>query len=248
MLWLEMTWTELSQLDRERTVVFLPMGAVEAHGPHLPLGTDGILAEAMARRACALLVEHGYQGLVLPTQHYSYAGFARAFPGTLSFDAAGVTQWLVQLMTQLAGQGFRILGIANAHLDPGHLGSLEAALVDAPMAVAFPNLTRRRLAQRLTAEFQSGACHAGCFESSMVLCERPDLVRLSIASELVDVEASLVTAIARGDRCFHEAGGPHAYFGSPRRATALEGETSLNEMAQMLVEAVLSVATDTRER
>ena len=245
MLWLELTWTELSKLDRERTVVILPMGAVEAHGPHLPLGTDGILAEAMARRSLAHLAEHGYQGLILPTQHYSYAGFAEGFPGTLSFDAQGVARWLGHLMAQLKEQGFRILAVANAHLDPGHLSCLEKAFESAPLRVAFPNLTRRRLAQRLTAEFQSGACHAGCFEGSMVLCERPELVRQEVAKALPDVEASLVTAIARGDRSFAEAGGPQAYFGSPRRATALEGEVSLGELARMLVESVLSVASDT---
>lgn len=245
MFWLEMTWTELSALDREKTVVLLPMGAIEAHGPHLPLGTDGILAEAMVRRTCELLPEHGYQGLILPTQHWTFAGFAQDFPGTLSFASNGLEGWLRQLTAQLALQGFRLLGVANAHLDPGHLAGLETGLQGAPLKVAFPNLTRGRYARRLSQEFQSGACHAGCFESSLVLSQRPDLVRQHIAAQLPDVEASLVEAIARGDRSFAQAGGPQAYFGSPRRSTAMEGEASLAELAQILLEAILSAASDT---
>lgn len=44
-----MTWPAVSQLPVQQTVAILPTGAIEAHGPHLPLGTDLIIAEAMAR-------------------------------------------------------------------------------------------------------------------------------------------------------------------------------------------------------
>ena len=56
----ELTWEEVRDLDRPSAVAILPVGAVEAHGPHLPLGTDVVIAEAMAR-ACAERVSEAGQ-------------------------------------------------------------------------------------------------------------------------------------------------------------------------------------------
>jgi len=239
MQWLESTYTELAQLDRSKTVVILPVGAIEAHGPHLPLGTDGILAEGMARSAAAKVKEHGLGAVILPTYHWTVAGFAEDFPGTLSFAASNVVHWLRDLTRSLAQQGWMALAIANAHLDPGHLECLRMGLDDPPLPVIFPNLARRRWAQRLTAEFQSGACHAGQYEGSMVLALRPDLVRQEVAAQLDDNPHSLVEAIQAGKSTFAQAGGPQAYFGSPRQASAHEGLQSLDTLGQILLEAIL---------
>ncbi|HWN67087.1 MAG TPA: creatininase family protein, partial [Haliangium sp.] len=58
----EMTWEELRDVPRERAVAILPVGATEAHGPHLPLGTDVIIAEAMARRGAERLSDEFKSG------------------------------------------------------------------------------------------------------------------------------------------------------------------------------------------
>ncbi|HTM01620.1 MAG TPA: creatininase family protein, partial [Candidatus Omnitrophota bacterium] len=64
--WADLTWEEVRDLDRPRAVALLPVGAVEAHGPHLPLATDVILAEAMAEAAAARLEAEGRLAVVLP--------------------------------------------------------------------------------------------------------------------------------------------------------------------------------------
>ncbi|MCB1797106.1 MAG: creatininase family protein, partial [Candidatus Competibacteraceae bacterium] len=87
-------------------------------------------------------------------------------------------------------------------------------------------------------EFRSGACHAGQYESSVVLAARPELVREAARQALPDNPASLSEAIRAGKSTFVEAGGPQAYFGFPRQASAEEGRQTIELMASLVVEAV----------
>jgi len=237
MYWNQQTYTTLEKMDRGATVLILPVGAIEAHGPHLPLSTDDIISQAMAESACRLLPAHGLDGLILPTWSFTPAGFARDFAGTLSFSPATCAAMFHDLGENLQRQGWGLLAVANSHFDPGHLKSLRAALEDFPLKVAYPDLTRGKLAARLTAEFQSGACHAGQYESSIVLARQPDLVKNPLV--LPDVLHSLVEAIFQGKINFAEAGGPDAYFGTPRLATPEEGRATIEELGKILLEAIL---------
>jgi len=240
----ELTWREAEALDRARAVALLPVGAVEAHGPHLPLATDGIIAEAMAAAAARRLARRGWTPLLLPTFPYTAAPFAAAFPGTLSLPPEAVTAMVAGIGRALAATGIPLLAIANAHLDPAHLASLRAAeeelRAEGRPAVAFPDLTRRPWALRLTEEFRSGACHAGRFEGSIVLAARPDLVRDALRRALPANPASLSRAIRDGHTTFAEAGGPEAYFGAPAEATRAEGEATIETLGEILEEAVVA--------
>jgi creatinine amidohydrolase len=237
-----MTWEEVRDLPPARAVALLPVGAIEAHGPHLPLGTDGIIATGMAREAAGRVESAGHPAVLLPELPYTAAPFAAAFPGTLSIDPEAVTRLVVETGRALASQGFAVLGLANAHLDPAHLDSLRRASAELRgegIRVAFPDLTRRALALRLTEEFRSGACHAGRFEGSVVLAERPEWVREEVMRRLPAHPVSLSVAIQAGHRSFHEAGGDQAYFGHPAEATAEEGRATLQVLGAILAEAVL---------
>ena len=108
--------------------------------------------------------------------------------------------------------------------------------------VVFPDVTRRRLAERLTPEFQSGACHAGSYESSLVMADDPSAVDDAVRRELPEVDISLVDVIRAGKSSFVEAGGTLAYFGRPADATAQEGQETYNVLATMLVEAIEAAA------
>ena len=148
----------------------------------------------------------------------------------------------------MAAHGFGLLALANAHLDPEHLASLRAAARvverEGAIRVAFPDLTRRGTAARLTEEFRSGACHAGRFEGSIVQHERPGLVRTRIAKTLPPNPSSLSVAIRAGKTSFEEAGGPRAYFGSPSEATAREGEETVAILGALLAEAVAALVAE----
>jgi len=237
-----MTWEEARAAAGPRSAAILPVGAIEAHGPHLPLETDVIIAQAMARAGADRLAGQGWDVVVLPALPFTTARFAESFAGTLSLRPATATAVVVDLAAGLARHGFGVLAIANAHLDPAHLASLEAAAGeirrDLGLPVAFPNLTIRPWATRLSEEFRSGACHAGQFETSIVLAERPELVRDAIRTALPPNPASLSRAIRDGKQSFEEAGGARAYFGYPSQATAEEGRATIETLGAILAEAV----------
>ncbi len=237
MYWQQLPYSEIDRFPRERTILILPVGAIEAHGPHLPVSTDNLISEAMAESALPTLKEHGWQALILPTLPFTVAEFASEFCGTLSFSPATVQAWFADLGNNLQKGGWRYLAIANSHLDPTHLGTLQAVIADFPLQVIFPDLTRRRWASQMSAEFQSGACHAGQYEGSVVLARQPDWTRPM--QHLADVQHSLVEAIRSGKKSFVQAGGKQAYFGSPRLATAQEGVETIARLGQILSQAIL---------
>jgi creatinine amidohydrolase len=239
----QLTWQEVGGTDRERVVAILPIGALEAHGPHLPLATDILIAEAMARTGAERLAVRGMDILMLPALTYAPAPFAADFPGTLSLDPAALTAQIVGIADSLSRHDFDLLALANAHLDPVHLGSIRAAVEQIRqgrrMRIAFPDVTQRLWATRLTAEFRSGACHAGRYETSIVMALRPDWVKEDLRTQLPPNARSLSTAIAAGQKSFVEAGGPRAYFGSPGEATAAEGRSTIALLGAILEESVM---------
>jgi creatinine amidohydrolase len=237
-----MTWEEAREVAGPGSAAILPVGAIEAHGPHLPLETDVIIAQAMARSGASRLVARGLRVVVLPPLTYSAAAFAQAFAGTLSLRPETVTATVLDIAASLIRHGFEVLAIANAHLDPGHLASLDAAVKvlrrDLGLTVAFPNLAAKPWALRLSEEFKSGACHAGQFETSIILAERPELVRDAIRAALPPNPASLSRAIRDGRQSFEEAGGARAYFGFPAQATVEEGQSTIEVLGAIVDEAV----------
>lgn len=238
-----MTWPEVQALPAERTVALLPAGAVEAHGPHLPLGTDIVIAEAMAKAGAARLAARGFHVVLLPALPVAPAPFAANFAGTLHTPAEATTMIVAGIARSLSAHGIRVTVIANAHHDPAHVLSLRAAVDlvagDGRGELVFPDLTRRRWAEKLTDEFRSGACHAGRYEGSVVLAERPSEVRVDLMKRLAANPTSLVPAIRDGVETFERAGGPDAYFGAPAEATAGEGREIVEALGAIVEEAAL---------
>lgn len=230
----------------DRSVAIIPAGSVEAHGPHLPLGTDTLISTAVARRAAEALAQRGYLAVHYPPLHYGVTDWAEGFAGTTSIGAEVIGPLVLQACLSAHRLGFDHVVLTNAHLEPGHIQTLRAvakdfeANTDTPLL--FVDKTRRAQAQKLTAEFQSGSCHAGQYETSLILAIQPELVDVSAAEALPDLELPLHEKIAAGAQNFAECGLEQAYCGAPSKATAEEGERSLAILAQMVVDAVESAA------
>ena len=173
----EATWTDVRDLlaARPDAVALVPVGATEAHGPHLPLATDVIIAEGTARRAAAALGASGRAVAIAPAVVYSVTDYAGDFAGSVSLPPEVARQHVRAVCAGLSRAGFRRVCLVNAHLEPAHVAALREAVSDLDVAVADP--TERRFARTLTEEFKRGACHAGSYETSLVLAERPELVR-----------------------------------------------------------------------
>jgi creatinine amidohydrolase len=239
-----LAWPDVAELVARPggCAAILPVGATEAHGPHLPLDTDVTIALGMARRAAAALAERGRACVVLPPVAYSVAEFASPFAGTLSLRPETARALLADVLAAAAATGLQPLAVANAHLEPAHIETIRGAIEDVRArcgaAVLFPDVTRRANAQRLTEEFRSGACHAGRYEGSLVMADDPSAVKEEVRRGLPEVPVSLVDAIRSGQRDFLQAGGRQAYFGNPAEASAEEGRATFAILASLLVEAI----------
>lgn len=237
-------WPDVkAALESGRPVVaILPCGATEAHGPHLPLGTDVIISEGIAAFALPKLEERNIVALILPSLAYAPAEYAAGFSGTISISMDAALAVITDIARSLKKQGFAALALVNSHFDPANVSVLRDAAESIPkeigLPVAFADFTRRKLAEQLTPEFQSGACHAGQFEGSLVLASRPELVDDDARMQLPDNPASLVAAFGKGARTFEEAGGPQAYFGSPKGANSEEGIATYEKLSELVVASI----------
>ena len=104
----ERTYPEAARLARDpRSVVILPLGAVEQHGPHLPLLVDWLGAEALAEAVAPHLERAGYRVILAPALPYGASPLAAAWAGTVSLSAATLRRAIVEIVGSLARPGFR---------------------------------------------------------------------------------------------------------------------------------------------
>jgi creatinine amidohydrolase len=236
----ELTFCEAETARAESAIVLLPIGSTEAHGPHLPLATDAILSEELALRAAAALEADGYRALIAPTLAYAITDYAAAFAGTISLSAATATALVTEVCASLIGQGFARVCLVNSHLEPAHAESLREACARVAAQtgprVAFPDQLEKRWGRTLTDEYKRGACHAGSYETSLVLAARPELVRDEVRRQLMVKPIDLARAMREGKRTFGEAGAAEAYFGDPAAASVEEGNDIYARLVTMIVE------------
>jgi creatinine amidohydrolase len=223
-------------LSGERPVaVLLPVGSVEPHGPHLPLGTDTVISDTAAARATELLADKGIVGVLAPAVPYGVTDFAAGFAGAVSVPADALTPFLRAVVEAYLRAGFAHVCLVNNHLEPAHDSAVRAAIAGLPdgtASVACP-LTRR-WARTLSAEFKSGACHAGRYETSLVLAADATLVDAARSQALPEVPVSLSEGIKSGKHTFREMGMDKAYAGSPAAASADEGHELYRALAAMV--------------
>jgi creatinine amidohydrolase len=115
------------------------------------------------------------------------------------------------------------------------LRAVEAACGD---GVRLFDLTRRKLASRLTEEFRRGSCHAGSYETSLVLSSRPELIDIDAAAALPALDVNMPAEMQRGHTDFRAMGMDQAYCGAPAEASAAEGDETYATLVEMLSELV----------
>ncbi|MFO0644935.1 MAG: creatininase family protein [Polyangiales bacterium] len=234
----ELTTEECAALLRApHPVVLLPVGSTEPHGPHLPLATDAILSERACEVAASRLREANINAVVAPALPYGVTRYAAGFAGAVSLSPETTERILEELSTAWISAGFERVCVVNNHLEPAHVEALARAVAKVPGAL-FANQLTRRWGRTLSDEFRRGDCHAGSYETSLVLAARPDLVREEIRATLAPVPISLSVAIREGRHTFLEMGADRAYFGTPTAATRDEGEGLYDRLATMIVTEV----------
>ena len=214
----------------ENAVHVLPLGAIEPHGPHAPLVTDTLISIGICHRAAARL-EGEIPVLVLPPVHYGVTRYAAGFPGALSISEGTLRSLVTEISESVVS-----LVLVNSHFEPEQVQTLRST------GLPLLDLTRRAQAERLTDEFRSGSCHAGRYETSLVLADRPELVHADRMQALEERHVDMPAAIRAGQTDFIAMGMDQAYCGSPAEASAEEGRETFESLTDMLVELIREVA------
>ena len=224
------------------TVLLLPVGSTEPHGPHLPLSTDVILAVENAQRASSDFPDD-WHVFVAPSLPYGVTDFAAGFKGAVGITKETFKQVLIEIVSGYVNDGFDHVSIINHHLDPNHLIAMDEAMknlwqLHGKTKVSHPSVLEGRWGRQLGAEFRSGACHAGAYEGSMVLAAQPELFKNEAADSLPALELSLSDGIKAGVQTFLELGMQEAYTGDPSASTVTFGNELYHIMSEMVVTTV----------
>jgi creatinine amidohydrolase len=183
--WIELSWPDLQGADTGRWIAVLPLAAVEQHGPHLPLGTDALIAEAYLAEVEAALPAD-LPAVLLPVMTIGVSPEHLGFPGTLSLAAGtALAGWTA------IGEGLRRAGLRKLVIVTSHGGNVAAA------SLAAVELRRRFGLLAVTCSWHKlgypdglfspdevrFGIHGGDIETSLMLAIRPDLVRMDRARD-----------------------------------------------------------------
>lgn len=238
-----LTWTEVAESIDSDSIILLPIGAVEAHGPHLGLDTDVIIAQAAAQSAAHRFTAIGRDAWIAPPIWYGVSFVGASFPGTTPVAEEPFRHYLQWVLRGLVAIGSSDVLVVNAHLEPAHVAAITdacgAVSIETGRLVHAVDHRKPEWAHRLGSEFYGGSRHAGSYETSIVLAADPGAVRLERLPELEPVWIDLPARLQGGARTFDEAGGVQAYFGNPATASVEEGERLIGTLGEIVVESYL---------
>jgi creatinine amidohydrolase len=229
-------WTDIrDHIAAGNTLAILPFGALEAHGPHLPLGTDTIVAVRSAERLAAR-----FDALLLPPVEYGNTWATSGYPGTVSLSPETVTSITVDIAVAVAGFGIDTLVILN-----GDFGNREPLAVAArrladrgirALVLDYPGMDEKIAEIRESAPAAAAINHAEEIETSMVLAAAPETVHPDrYVAEYPEFPADFGVVPIKLHKISRLA-----VFGDPSSATAAKGEA--------LFDAVLAASVPIVER
>ncbi len=239
--------------DSLRALTILPVGVVEEHGAHLPLGLDSFAAEIYSASAAPHLEEAGYEVVVAPTINYGVARAAIDFPGTLSLEPETLRSMVVEIGRSLARHGLTRLVILNGHRDLHHMKALDdaknilaAEQVLQVLCVGFASdaaMTAACYRDGVKQFYQSPRPdregHGGESETSVALNSFPQLVNRE-ALQTLDANFDYdVEAFRNETKDYGSISGGRGYFGWPQAATAETGKQLVAVRGQNIANVIL---------
>ncbi len=245
--WSDYTSEAFSRLDREKIVAVLPVGAVEQHGPHLPLCVDAAVADGMVKEIVARLPESSHV-LFLPTQAICKSNEHSRYPGTLTLSTDTLIRVWCEIGACVAASGVRKMVLFNSH--GGNIPVMDIVArelrVRHGMMVFCLNWFGLGMPDGVYSEHDlKHGIHAGDMETSVMLEMHPDLVVMEKAQDF----RTLTETFARDFKHIGLGGGakpawqmhdinPHGAAGNATLATAGKGRRTIDFAADRLVEAL----------
>src|SRR5215207_9256480 len=178
----KMTYPHVRSLAARTDLALLPIGPPEAHGPHLPVGTDLIAACELCERAARELAAGGIECLMTPPLPYCLAEVASPFPGTITVRAEVVADLVADICRSLARSGFRRTLIVSGHAEEKNLAALQAGAEQAGEAEALVKVSQwygdalPGLLHLLEEDHPEYDIHGGAWEPPSVLLSAAQLV------------------------------------------------------------------------
>ncbi|MDO5289996.1 MAG: creatininase family protein [Pseudomonadota bacterium] len=241
-----LSWTEIDALpDKANTVVVLPTGATEQHGPHLPCAVDSVIAAGVIGHALARLPDNVPAFAMAPVT-YGKSDEHLHFPGTVTLSGPTLLATMQEIGESVYRTGFRKLLIVNGH--GGQPQVMEMAARELRLRhgdyIVVPGFTWRVphiASQFLSEQEKKLAMHAGHAETALMLALAPDTVRMDRAvanmptpfpSQMLSPDGRPACAWAARDF------GPTGVIGDPRPATAEQGHAILASLADSWAQAI----------
>lgn len=168
---------ELKQLSEENAVVLMPVGAIEQHGPHLPVATDLIVAEWVSEITAKKLRDKGIPAVIAPSFIIANSMHHMNFPGSLSIEPRTFIQVLREQCAAIASQGFRRIVLMNGH--GGNTAPINTALIEINRSLGFHVYHMSCLADVDESQYldtQKSMYHSGEVETSIILAYDETLV------------------------------------------------------------------------
>ncbi|HDD33631.1 MAG TPA: creatininase family protein [Thermofilaceae archaeon] len=235
----ELTWEEAGRYLKTADFVILPTGSFEQHGPHLPLLTDSIRAEALAEELARKAEERGLRVLLLPVLTYGVSEHHMNFPGTISIDSLTYISLIEDIGRSLARHGVRRLVLLNFH--GGNIAPLQVAVERIRVRyglrtylVHWTSYARDAILEVLKPSGSWG--HACEHETSMIMLFRPELVR----KDRIRVPKVRKRADVKAFYYFDEitdTGG----LGDPTKASAEKAKVIVERATERIVEVLESI-------
>ncbi|MGE5530286.1 MAG: creatininase family protein [Patescibacteria group bacterium] len=245
MLWEELTAAEFAGAAAStRGTCLVPLGVLEKHGDHLPLGTDLLNVRALAIRAAAI-----EPAIVFPPYYFGQICEARHQPGTLAFGEELLLGALRGVCAEIARNGLKKIILVNGHGGNCHMLHYFAQMMldeTRDYVVYLADLDAVRPPEALALIENKDGGHADEGETSVMLAHRPDLVKLDRA-DVEDGRPRLRLRNLRGayTGIWWYADYPGQQAGDPTRATAEKGRRMLELGAASLAKLIAAVKEDT---
>ncbi|WP_142850237.1 creatininase family protein [Telmatospirillum sp. J64-1] len=249
--WHELTTCDFETMDKDRTVVILPVAAIEQHGPHLPVYVDACINQGLLDLALTKM-PGDMQALVLPMQAVGKSNEHLGFTGTLTLSAETLTRVCTEIGESVHRAGFRRLVLLNSHGGQPQIMDIVARdlRVRLGMFVVTVGWSRMGMPPDLfTKEELKHGIHGGAVETSLMLHLRPDLVKMEEAlnfvslSEEMEGEYRFLTPEGRvGFGWQTQDLNPHGACGDATAASAEKGALVADHAAARFVELVEEVA------